>query len=269
LKVHAFFKGGALSKGRRAPGWMLLLLLLLPLRGYSDILIKLTMEHQAYLQFEPMVGYVTLWNESDYPVIVDDEDAERANTRLDLVVTRNGREVKRLSDKPLVPRLSLLPGERHMLMVDVSNLFDVGTEGRYMIDVSVVRDGINYGAKPMMADVIPGIEIASVTRSVPGYPGRDRTYSLRYWTREKQETLFLRVDEPSTGDNYGVFQLGRLLRIHKPRIEVDRDGFVQVTHQTAYNRYARTLFEVTPDEVRFIDQNYTETEIRAHQAEGR
>ncbi|MBN1556940.1 MAG: hypothetical protein JW951_02200 [Lentisphaerae bacterium] len=240
----------------------LLGLLLLPVCGRADLLLKLTMEHHVYLQFEPMVGYLTLWNESDYPVVIDADDPERANTALRLIVTRDGRPVMRLNDRPLLRRLLLLPGERHVMMTDLSARFDVGTASRYLIDAEAVRDGVAYGAKPFMVDVVPGIEITSVKRGVPGYPGRERAYSLRYWTREKQEQLFLRIDEPSSGDNYGVFQLGRLLRFYKPRLRVDRDGFVTVIHQTAYNRYVRTVFEATPNEVRFLDQETIETETR-------
>ena len=226
----------------------------------GDIDVSLTMEHSDTIQYEPVVGYLTIRNDTTEPIVIDEPGVERANTVVEFRVTRGGKPVPRLSDKPFVRRVILMPSDKHVVMLDVSQWFDMATMDRYLVAADVVRGEEVGQSNTRMVNVVRGLELARISRGVPGYPGRARTYSLRYWTREQKEVLFLSVEEESTGVNYGVFALGRIVRVHQPRIEVDRNGFVRVLHCTSFDRYARTVFESTADEVRFIDQSYTHTD---------
>jgi hypothetical protein len=248
---------GGVRPGRRAVA-LTALLFLAGAAARGDIGVTLTMEHTDYIQFEPIIGYLTIVNDTTEPIVIGDTGEGESNTVVQVVVTRGGDTLDPVNDKPFVRRAVIMPSDSHVAMLDVSLWFDMAATDRFFVEAVVTRGDEEGRSKTWMVNVVRGLEVVKVVRGLPGYPGRERTYSLRYWTRERTEILFLSVDEERTGVNYGVFVLGAIVRVQNPRLEVDRNGFVSVTHRTAFNRYARTVFESTPDGVRFIDQSYAQ-----------
>jgi hypothetical protein len=220
----------------------------------ADIDVGLTIEHPQYIQFEPIVAYLTIRNDSFEPIVIDATGSNAANTKITIAVTHGGKTASRISDKPLIRYAAVMPSEKYVAMLDLSQWFEMADMGRYFIEATITRGVEQHVSATRMLDVVRGIELAQVERGVPGYPGRVRTYSLRYWTRDRAEVLFLSVDEAESGMNYGVFALGTLMRVDRPQLAVDRNGIVRVYHRTGRNRMAKTVFESTPDSVRFLEQ---------------
>jgi hypothetical protein len=236
--------------GRRAVA----MLVCLAAGAAADLDVGLTMEHQQYIQFEPIVGYITIHNDSFEPVVIDAAGSNAANTEITIEVTHGGKTSTRINDKPLIRHAVVMPSEEFVTMLDLSQWFEMADMGRYFIQATIMRGLEQAVSATRMIDVVRGLELAQVERGVPGYPGRLRTYSLRYWMRDRKEILFLSVDEAESGMNYGVFALGPIMRVDRPRLEVDRNGIVRVYHRTAQNKLARTVFESTPENVRFLEQ---------------
>ena len=105
-------------------------------------------------------------------------------------------------------------------------------------------------------DVVDGIELKSVSRSIPGDPNRIRKYSIRYWTRDRKESLFFRSEEEATEMVYGVHYIGGLIRVFKPALNVDRKGNVTILHQSGRSLFTKTTFKSESYAVRFVDQIY-------------
>jgi hypothetical protein len=117
------------------------------------------------------------------------------------------------------------------------------------------QSGEAWESGAAMIDIVPGLPITSTERLVSGYRERLRRFSLRYWTRAGHEYLFLSVDEAKGGYNYGVFELGKLLRVRKPALRVDRKGDVKVWHQTGSDRYLLSILQSRPDSVTLVRQS--------------
>ena len=224
--------------------------------AHADLGILLEVEHTTFLRLETVLVFVTVTNRSPDVLVLDQKESP-GRARLDFDVRRIGQgAVKRIRRSPLERPLELQPGEGRRLLVELDHAFDMSATGDYIIEAYVIREDLRYGTKPRSISVVRGIPLDSVSQSVPGQPGLVRNMSLSYLAREQHETLFLSVDEPRSGLNYGVFALGPLVRIFRPVLESPGDGRIVVVHQSGPRQYMRSILQSTPGSVRMVDQSY-------------
>ena len=222
----------------------------------GDLRVGLKAEHATYLQFEPLNVILTVHNAGNEPFRFD-ADSEGAKSRLRFLVEHTRFEPLKPRDGAVfVWNLEVAPDETQHAMVDLTRHFDLQATGSYTIQALIEDGGKTFGSRKLAVNIVTGIEITSRARGIPGYTDRMRTYSLRYWPREKHEVLFLRVDEELASMNYGVFELGVLMRANKPVIKADRDGTVTIVHQSGTDHFTRTVFQSTASGVSFVDQTY-------------
>ena len=236
--------------------FILLALLWCPLGASGEVKVKLRLEYTSYLQYEPVNAYVTIENDSDYELFMGKTEKD-GNSRIEFIVKKDKDEVVQRSEKrPILTNFRVKQGEKWEAMRDVSTWYNLTTMGRYTVRAVVYLNGQAWQSNVAMIDIVRGIEVASKTRSVPGYEDLVRTYSLRYWSRGGVEYLFLCVDEESTKLNYGIIELGPVVRVAKPVVEVDKNGNVIVVHQSSRDCYTRSVFKSTKSGVEFVDQKY-------------
>jgi len=236
--------------------FVVFILLVARVMAAGELQVKLNMEQPSVLQFESVIAFVSIYNDSDAPFIIDQDDKDNNSQIRFIIEKRRDKLVGRINDGPLVGKLEILPGEKRDIMLDISLWYDLGSMGRYIACVAIDEGDRTFESNGVVIEVVRGVEIVSTSRSVSEDLNLVRTYSLRYWRRNEREYLFLSVDEEVSGLNYGVFPLGRLVRVFKPVINVDRSGNVKVLHQSGNDCYTCSLFKSTRDEVRFIDQRY-------------
>lgn len=231
-------------------------LLLACVAATAGVELDLRLEHDEYLQFEPVKAYVSVYNDSDKPLVIRSR-ARGSVARLDLMVRRNRNDVMNpKSEAPAHGGTVLEADGRTELMLEVDKTYDIAANGRYFVKAALEHEGRVYETPTRILNVVPGMELAKVQKSVPGDPDRIRDYSLRYWTRDGTESLFLRVDEGKTRLNFGVFDLGPLVRVATPVLKVDRNGDVLVVHQCARNCHIRSVLKSVADGVTLQDQSY-------------
>ena len=235
--------------------WMALLLVA-PGSAVAGLKLSLRPAHASVVRFESIPVFVKIVNDSG-KVFATRGAGDAKGAEVTFVIERaDQRLVSRTRKEPMCEKFSLGPDEGREIMVDVSRWYEMASIGKYVVRAAVEWEGQSFLSDQVLLDVVNGIEVAEVEREVPGYPDRVRRYSLRYWPRESGEHLFLSVDEDRAHMNYGVFEVGTVLRVMRPAIEVDRAGKVRVTHQSGPDRVTRTLFESAPDGVVFVDQTY-------------
>jgi hypothetical protein len=226
----------------------------------GDLRLGLELEHPSLLLFEPIHAFGKLENLSGETVVVGDRDSGLPTT-LSLIVERLPREdVPERESRPRPEDLVLVYGKPETLHFDLAKWYDLARTGKYVTWIEVDWRGVAYRSNKVVFDVVRGIELERVIRSVPSYPDLQWTYSLRYWTRPHKgrnaEYLFLSVDDLPNGMNYGVFQLGRLVRVFKPEVQIDPYGLVRVVHQSGPDCFARSTLAVSSSGVYFLDQTY-------------
>lgn len=241
--------------------WMvaavLAMLAALPGRSAAQVRLLLRFEHNTYLQFESTEAYVSIYNDTDRALCIGDGSSNLFSELSFLVEQRRDDWLPKRSVGPLVDGLILEPGEQRDVVVDLTRGYDLTAMGRYLVRAILRDKGRVVAVSPQVSlDVVRGLELESVQRAVPGAFDQIRTYSVRYWRRNRFEYAFLSVDEEATASNYGVFQLGKIVRTEKPVVTVERDGKVTVRHLCAPDCYIRTVFMSEEEGVRFVDQQY-------------
>jgi hypothetical protein len=232
---------------------------------FAGIEVRLEVEHPQVLAFEAVNAFVSIVNDSNGPLIIDSVNkyTNIEPAKISFLIENGRRDtLQARSTKPVIRAMVIMPDEKRDLMIDVTRWYDMARAGQYKITVRVDQGASTFLSNTLMIDVVPGIEIKKVT--TPLASGRVREYSLRYWKRKDHSCLFLRVDEPDTSFNYGVFELGKLIRLADPTMTVDREGNVIITHQSAPDRFSRTLFRSYSEGVEFVDQRFQRRDGRPY-----
>ncbi len=231
---------------------VLTVLALLP-TARAAVHASMELQHRSYLRFEDIRALITIRNDTDEPFIIDGVGTS-GESQLFFEVRYGDQIVRPRDGEPYLGRLLVLPDEKQEIVVDLCDAYPMSREGRYFVKVIASQSGEAWESRAAMIDIVPGLPLASTERVVPGYRERLRRFSLRYWTREGHEYLFLTVDETKQGYNYGVFELGKLIRVRKPAIRVDRKGRINVWHQTGSDRFLLTVLQSRPDGVTLVKQ---------------
>ena len=219
----------------------------------ANIGVELQMEHSSLMLHEPVIAFVLIRNESS-EVLTVDEGGGGATAQLDFHVERGVNEpVARTIRTALVGRNRLRPGERRSFMIDVSRNYDMGHRGGFSMRAEVTWRGIRYASGLKHIDVVYGLPLME-TRVTNAGTGELRTYQLRYMNRGGQERLFITVDDETSRKNFGVFDLGPLVRVYHPRMEVKPTGWITVIHQSGSAMYTRSVLDSNDNAVWFIDQ---------------
>jgi hypothetical protein len=242
-------------KRTRYVPWAFAFALLLRATCVADV-VSIRLAHVRHLQFEPVVLFVTVKNDSD-DIIVFPERKNDGDAALDFVIDTGPTEwVRRKVDGPMTGKVRIMPGDQSEIMVELSRWFDLTAMGTYLLRAVVTFGGESFESAPVRFEVDNGLPVAKVSRRPPETGARLRTYSLRYLSRESFDRLFLRVDEDETGDNYGAFEMGPFMRVQKPEIKVDVDGVITVLHLSGIDRWTRTVFKTRNGRVEFVSQAY-------------
>jgi len=235
---------------------LVLLALAFPGACRAQFHVRLKFEHSTVLQFETAHAFVTLLNDTAETVSTD-AAIERQELDLRLrVEDQDGHLLPQRKKGKFGGEQRLPPGATRQFIEDIDAWYDIVRPGRYRVTVDASVGPVRFASRTLPLQVVPGLTLKSIERQLPGYADRIRRYELRYWKRDKSEHLFLRVDEDDGAVNYGVFDLGRLLRVEPPTIAVERDGTVKVVHQSARACYTHSTFKSETDAVRFVDQTY-------------
>lgn len=241
---------------KRAGLALLLVVLAGALRAASaEEIVTVRMMHSKYMQFEPVVLFVTVKNITDDMIIFSDQKTG-GDATLDFMIERGPVEwVRRRAEGGMTGKVRILPGGQREVMIELSRWYDVMQEGTFMLKAVVSYGGDRFESAPVRFEITNGLPLEKLTRMAPG-GGRARTYSLRYLSRERSERLFLRIDEAESGDNFGSFDLGPLMRVRKPDLTVDGSGVITVTHQSGIDRVTRSVFKTEGEVVEFAGQTY-------------
>jgi hypothetical protein len=229
--------------------------LVLGLAGSAHAQFRATvvLDHLTILQGEPVRAKVTVTNDSLSPLVLGAASDDPEMVEVDFRIIRREQDAPvRLTKNVFANGLSLEPGDGLTMDVDIGEWYRVYDMGQYRVSATWTSCGRTLESDALLLDVVSGLELSALTKEVPFSGGGRRTYSLRYWSREGSEHLFLRVSSEDGNVFYGVFELGELVRVFDPTISVDRFGAITVVHQVGMNQYRRSELKSTGEGVRFM-----------------
>ena len=187
---------------------------------------------------EPVRAMVRIANHTGQPLDL----TERGNARLSFDVEDQPTSTVAGTGKPLLQQPIIIPvGETREIEVNLLEAYRIVKGQSYMLTPLLEFDGIRFAGQRLSLEVQPGIELLKRDYGMPS-SGDARQVSLRLVHRDRNDRLFFRIDNSSTGYCLGVYDLGRVIRFFTPCLEQDAEGAFHVLHQSGPDRFAHSTF---------------------------
>ncbi len=212
-----------------------------PILAPGQLVITLRLPSSNALLFESLVGTVEFRNNTGRTVVFG-EKPEFAQFRFGIELGQ-GKLVNSLSAAPLMSGLALAPGETRAMEFNITRLYSLNEAGRYRIQARVDLGGETYVSPSVNLDVLKGSELCRIKAGVPDDPRAWRTYVLEYMQKDtSEENIYLRIEDERAGEVYGMFNLGRVVRVRAPDLQVDESGNIHVLFQAPGMNYVHAVF---------------------------
>ena len=242
---------GLPGNGRRSV-FLGVLLACWPFTAGAQLAVELQVPSSKALLYESAIARVTFRNHSGQVVLFDSK-AACARVRFDIELGE-GKLIKPFSAAPLLAGVELMPGETRTLEFNLPRLYAIQSVGLYKVRAVVEYGGLNYASTPAQLEVARGFEMKRLMAGVPDDPMVSRTYVLEYMQKDPlQENLYLRIEDNAARVVYGMFNLGRIVRVRQPDLQVDESGNVHILFQTPGTSYLHLVF--TPYGVPLLTEN--------------
>jgi hypothetical protein len=200
------------------------------------------LNHRRTLLYEPVLAEILIQNNSSRVVHLNRGPDDPV---FELRVERAPGQVIR-EDPPLVfePPLIVPPREAIRREVNLLEHFDMFSTGPYSVQARLGSADEAVASRRVYLDVIPGLELNSVSgpRSEDGSATR---FTLLRAHRELGTHLFMRVTRRPGDRCLGVYDLGRLIALYDPDLQVDVREAVHVLHQSGPATATHSVF--SPD----------------------
>jgi hypothetical protein len=211
------------------------------------------MRHGSYLRHESALCIVTVRNDTNGDMVIGNR---KNDARLSFRLVGPSGDTQALFKGARLPAsdVVILPGRSKDVEVDLSSVYDLHRVGSYHLAAMISVHGRTHLTRDQVFSVVPGIVVTTARRSVPDHPRILRTYTLRYWARDGENHLFLRVDDEDAKICYGVFALGPIIRTSPPEMTMNVSGALRVSHRSSPKSFTYSSFQVTKDGVIFSKQ---------------
>lgn len=218
----------------------------------AQIRLGITLEHRSYMVGEVCAAKIVIQNQINTPLVFADV---YHNAELFVELVSDGSiDLPEAARRSVSRDLVIMPGGEATELVEISSLFDLKKPGGYRLRAMLRYEDSLFRSNPIAFDLVTGVEILSVKRSLSGYYDIELDYSLRYWRRSDSVHAFLVVRDSSSGSIYGTFFLGPILPVNAPAIRFDEKGRAVVVHQSGRNRYTRSVIDVDRNGASFVAQ---------------
>lgn len=145
--------------------------------------------------------------------------------------------------------VTIKPGDTFSGKVNLQATYRITDTGPYTVTTRVEWGGKVFISPKLFLDVLPGLEIAKLAAGIPEDPNAVRNYTLRTLNRDRCEVVFLRINDDEKGVCYGVFDLGTVVRMFEPKLQVDEVGSIHVLHQSGPWQFTHSVFTPYGDPV--------------------
>jgi len=208
--------------------------------AWGQIEVRCTLAQNSVLQFERVEATVAIYNVSGGYMVFGGPEA---NSHLSFRVERSsGVVVPPNRDVTWPSPVRLASGEQSSRTFDLQRYFAIPEPGAYAVVAVVHWRGRTFRSQKLFFDVARGVEIDRLSLTPPSAPDALYTFSLRTLHRGAGDYALLRVDDETRDLCLGVYELGRILRVYRPTIQIDDFSHVHVLHQSGPNLFTHTVF---------------------------
>ena len=234
------------------------------LQAFAQIDIRCALDAAQALQYEPIRLTLQIVNNAGEDLVLRGPEA---NAALSFEIEQLDGELLPCKREQIFPEGLRIPSRQPVVrMINLLDYYDMRKEGPYSIRARLDWRGKAYLSPKVLLDVFPCVEIGRFSAGRPS-GGEVRVCTLRVATRDHADHLFVRIDDEEQGMCFGVYDVGRIVRLFTPVIQMDAAGQFHVLHQSGPWRYTHSIFtsEGVPVSSRFYtaelnDVSLAETE---------
>lgn len=205
----------------------------------GQVELRFRIANPTVLHMEPILATLTVINGDDTDLLIGETNG---NTRLFFDVSTHPGQIVLRTEAPLFRQAASVPAHKTgTLEFNLLPLYQLREPGAYAVVARIHGPGGLVMSSRQFLDIVPGMAVARMVKT-----SRDDiryTYQLRTISRDREEHLFLRVDEEAKSLCYGVHDLGSLIRLVDPVLRSDARGRVHVLHHSAPTRFTHSMFE--------------------------
>jgi hypothetical protein len=227
--------------------------------------VKLTLAYNVFVVGEPVLVQLEILNATRDLIDIGGKDSKDA---LFVEITKGGQynDVTPFNSEPVVAPVTVKPGQTFQHKVELDKWFALVAEGKYMVRAVLVHGAVRYASWQKSFDVVPGIPLKDGVQMFVNRQSLKRLFKLVYWHRNQNDRLFLRVEDDPGGRVWDSLDLGILLRLSEPKIDISPEGEVTVVHRATQDAFIRTVLWSLPDNVEVVERNnLIDPEISASQ----
>lgn len=228
----------------------------------AQVEVSLSIPTTLFLEMEPVTATVVVSNLTGDPIRLG---GTNSNARLRLDIERFRGDLIRDTGEPVVPEaVEIPPHGKHTFELNILDLYQVRRSGPHSINARLVMGEENFYSEQFLFDVVPGLELRKTEVLTREADGRRRlSLTLKELSRDREEWIFLRIDELQAGICHGVYNLGTIIRMTPPQIAIDRDNRVHVLHHSAPTRFTHHVFSIDglPIQVEYFSGTASEAKL--------
>ncbi|MGZ5002146.1 MAG: hypothetical protein ACXWBM_03030 [Chthoniobacterales bacterium] len=230
--------------------------------AFGQIQLDLKFKRVQYVAYEPVIATVEITNRAGRDIELRDEDEQRWF----------GFEVKAGEDRFLPvtnrepePPLKIEAGKTVTRKINLTPQFPVSELGPYHVRANVFFADLHkfFYSQGKVFHVVDARPIWSRTVGVPEGmqdAGGTRTYSLLSNRFPDHTSLYVRVEDKTSGIVYSTFSLGRAIAFDDPQAELDQLNRLHVLHCAAPRSWSYS--QVGPNGELLAHSNFLETKSR-------
>lgn len=209
----------------------------------AQMSVELRVPSSMFLEMEPAVVTVTIRNQSGDAFTLGGTNTVN---QLHLDIERGSGEIVRPTGEKLIPNEMTIPSRGYrQLQINMCEFYQLTRSGPHAVTARLNAGEERFVSDRYLFDVVPGFEIRRIEARTRGTPPRTMVLLLKSLVRDREERLFLRIDEPKAELCHGVYNLGTVGRVYEPQMAIDAENRVHVLHQSAPQRFTHSVFELT------------------------
>ena len=212
----------------------------------AQIQVELKFSRVQHIAYEPVIATVQITNLAGREIELRDQDGQRWFGFE--ISAEEGRLIAPNNQEP-EPPLRIESGKTVTRKVNLTPRFPVQELGPYHVRANVFFGDLNkfFYSQTKVFQVTDTRPFWQRTVGIPeGRPGAGatRTYSLLSNRFPDHTSLYLRVEDKSTGAVYNTYSLGRSIAFDEPQAELDQSNRLHVLHCAAPRTWAYSRIDL-------------------------
>lgn len=199
----------------------------------AQIQVQLKFHRLQYISYEPLVASVAITNRAGRDIDLHDDAGQHW---YGFEITSGDGQSLGPAAREELPPLHVAAGSTVTQKINLTSLFPIQDLGTYHIRANVYfADLAKFYYSP--TKVVQVVNARPIWKQSVGVPesgsGETRTFSLLSNRFPDHTSLYVRVENESSGVVYATYSLGRVIAFDDPHAEFDRQNQLHVLHCSA------------------------------------